>query len=142
MIGENIVRQAATRKGHQGSTFELYAWFLMRVSGAVLLFIVTFHLMYMHFLINGGVFGGGGVATIEHATIVGRWMDPAWGTAWRTFDLILLIFAFTHGTNGMRYIIEDYVHDNGQRTIIKTALYFVYFILMLMGAYIIISFNG
>ncbi len=140
MVGESIVRQAAARKNYQGSTFELYAWFFMRVSGAILLFIVTFHLMYMHFIINGGVFGGGGVASIDHATIKGRWTDPMWGSAWRSFDLMLLLFAMTHGTNGMRYILEDYVQHDGWRTIIKTAFYLASFILLVMGAYIIFAF--
>jgi len=137
MVGEAIVRQAAARKNYQGSLFELYAWFFMRVSGTVLLMIVTFHLMYMHLFINNG----GGVATIEHATIVGRWTDPVWGTAWRTFDLLLLMFALSHGTNGVRYVLEDYVYSNGWRVAIKAMLYVASFILMLMGAYIIFSFK-
>jgi succinate dehydrogenase / fumarate reductase membrane anchor subunit len=133
MIGETIVRQAAVRKGRQGSLFELYSWFFMRVSGAILMVIVVFHLMYMHF------FTPGGVTNIDYNVIVGRWTGPA-GTFWRTFDFMLLAFAFTHGSNGLRFIIEDYIHHNGWRALVKTLLYLVYFALIVMGAYIIFSF--
>jgi succinate dehydrogenase / fumarate reductase membrane anchor subunit len=136
MVGETIVRRAAVRKGRQGSLYELYAWFFMRVSGVLLMAVIAAHLAYMHFVINNG----GGVATIDHATIVGRWTGP-WGTAWRTFDLILLLFSFSHGTNGVRYVLEDYVHSNELRTILKTLLYVVFFVLLVMGSYIIFSFK-
>jgi succinate dehydrogenase / fumarate reductase membrane anchor subunit len=135
MIGETIVRQAAARKGREGSLFELYSWFFMRVSGTLLLVIVVFHLLYMHFIIPGGV------AKTTFETIVGRWLGP-WGAFWRTFDLLLLAFAFTHGTNGIRFILEDYIHHDGWRTFIKTLLYLLYIVLIILGAYIIFSFKG
>ena len=116
MIGENIVRQAAVRRGRQGSMFELYTWFFMRVSGAIMMVIVTYDV------------------------IVGRWTGPA-GPFWRTFDLLLLLFAFTHGTNGIRYAIDDYIHNNGWRALVKTLLYLVFFVLLVLGAYIIFSFR-
>ncbi len=134
MIGETIVRQAAARKSYKGNIFELYAWFFMRVSGTILMLIVLTHLMYQHF-------GNPGVAGIKWDTIIGRWTDPNFGTAWRLFDLILLVFAFTHGTNGVRYVIEDYVHHDGWRTLLKTLLYLTYFILLMAGSYIIFSFK-
>lgn len=134
MIGENIVRQAAFRKGRQGSLFELYTWFFMRVSGAIMMVTVVFHLMYMHFIIPGGV------ANITYDVIVQRWTGAA-GPFWRTFDLLLLLFAFTHGTNGIRYIVEDYIHNDGWRTLVKTLLYLVFLVLLVLGAYIIFSFR-
>jgi len=133
MIGEQIVRQAASRKGRQGSMFELYSWFFMRVSGVLLMVIVVFHLLYMHFFVPGGVAG------IDYDVVVSRWTGPA-GTFWRFFDLMLLAFAFTHGSNGFRFVIDDYIHHDGWRTVVKTLLYLVYFALLLMGAYIIFSF--
>lgn len=132
MIGEATIRRAAVRRGRQGSLFELYSWFFMRVSGAILLIIAVFHLMYMHFVV--------GVTQIDYNVVVGRWVGPA-GLFWRTFDLLLLTFAFTHGSNGIRFIIEDYVHHQGWRTFVKTLLYLLYFVLIVMGAYIIFSFQ-
>jgi succinate dehydrogenase / fumarate reductase, membrane anchor subunit len=132
MIGEATVRRMASAHSKQGSTFELYSWFFMRVSGAILLFIAVFHLFYMHFVVD--------VTKIQYNVIVDRWLGPA-GTFWRTFDAMLLVFGFTHGTNGVRFVIEDYVHSDGWRATIKTLLYLAYFVVAFLGAYIIFAFK-
>jgi succinate dehydrogenase / fumarate reductase, membrane anchor subunit len=125
-------RSAVSRR-ERSSNFELFAWFFMRVSGIILLFIALFHLYYMHFVVD--------VATINFMTIAERWHGPN-GVAWRTFDFALLFFSFTHGTNGVRYVIEDYLHHDGMRVAAKTGLYLLYFLLMAMGTYVIIAFDS
>ncbi len=124
-------RTAAGRM-ERSSNFELFAWFFMRVSGIFLLFIALFHIFYMHFVVD--------VATITWAVIAERWNGSS-GILWRTFDLSLLLFAFTHGTNGVRYVIEDYVNNNAMRVAAKTGLALLYVALIAMGAYVIFSFN-
>ncbi len=114
----------------RSSNFELFAWFFMRVSGLILLFIALFHLYYMHFVVD--------VATIDFDTIARRWENAGW----RTFDLALLFFSFTHGTNGVRYVLEDYISHNGLRVAAKTGLYIVYFLLLAMGTYVIVAFDS
>lgn len=122
--------RSATGRMERSSNFELFAWFFMRVSGIILLFIALFHLFYMHFVVD--------VETITFATIAERWQQPAW----RMFDLALLFFSFTHGTNGVRYVLEDYINHDGFRVAAKTGLYLLYFILMAMGTYVIIAFDS
>jgi len=117
-----------------GSTFELMSWFYMRVSGLLLALMVTFHLLWMHYAV--------GLDNINFEVIAGRWTDPQWGTAWRTFDLFLLLFALSHGMNGVRFVIEDYVHHPGWRVAVKTILALLLFALLVMGAYVIFTFNG
>ncbi len=123
----------AARTAHQAErsgNFELWAWFFMRVSGVILLLMVLFHLFWMHFVI--------GVENINFAVVAERWENPLW----RIYDLFLLIFAWTHGANGMRYIIEDYVHAPGWRVTLKTVLLLLYFALISMGAYVIFTFRA
>ncbi|MFQ5578885.1 MAG: succinate dehydrogenase, hydrophobic membrane anchor protein, partial [Anaerolineae bacterium] len=72
--------------------------------------------------------------------IAQRWTDPQWGTAWRTFDLFLLLFAMTHGTNGLRFVAEDYIHHPGWRVVAKTVIGLLLFSLVVMGAYVIFTF--
>ena len=115
-----------------GRGFEFYAWFFMRVSGVLLLFLAVFHLMYMHMVIR--------VDNITFDTIVGRWTGQ-FGTFWRLYDLFLLIFAMTHGFNGSRYIIDDYIRWPGVRIAFKTVSAVIAFILWVMGAYIIFTFR-
>jgi succinate dehydrogenase / fumarate reductase membrane anchor subunit len=89
----------------------------------------------MHFIVPGGV------ANIDQAMVVARWTDPAWGLFWRTFDLLLLAFASTHGANGLRRVIQDYIHNRGWRIASTTLLSLVWFTLMAMGVIIIFSFK-
>jgi succinate dehydrogenase / fumarate reductase membrane anchor subunit len=107
---------------------ELYAWFFMRVSGLVLLLIAVFHLLYMHLVIK--------VDNMTFDVIAERWQNPFW----RIFDLSLLVFAMAHGMNGLRTVIDDYVHRPAANTTIKWLAYVVAAILVLMGAQIIFTF--
>lgn len=112
-----------------GSGFEPRAWFFMRLSGVVLLGLAVFHLYWMHFAI--------GVDNIDFQTVVGRWSNPLW----RIYDFALLVFALSHGFNGLRYAIEDYVRRPGRRRMVKSIAYVAGFLLISAGAYIIFTFD-
>lgn len=111
------------------SNFELYAWFFMRISGIILLTVAVFHLLYMHVAI--------GVENIDFETIASRWESPFW----RLFDFILLTFALSHGINGTRQVLDDYVQARGWRVVARTTVFMVGFIVAVMGAYVIFTFQ-
>lgn len=125
--------RSATGRMERSSNFELFAWFFMRVSGLILLFIALFHLYYMHFVVD--------VASITFTVIAERWNGPQ-GVLWRTFDLALLVFSFTHGTNGVRYVLEDYIKHDGMRVAAKTGLAILYVALLAMGTWVIFDFDA
>ncbi|RME99907.1 MAG: hypothetical protein D6768_14090, partial [Chloroflexi bacterium] len=75
------------------SSIEQTAWLFMRLSGVLLLFMAVGHLMYMYFIIPGGV------SAITYQVILDRWTDPVWGFAARLFDLLLLLLGLAHGGN-------------------------------------------
>jgi succinate dehydrogenase / fumarate reductase membrane anchor subunit len=114
---------------------QTFAWYFMRVSGAILLAIAVFHLIYMHFIIPGGV------TAINYEVIAARWTDPAWGFFWRFFDLMLLAFGLTHGGNGMRQVVEDYIKKEGQRRFVTGMLYLICILAVVLGGWVIFSFN-
>lgn len=136
MPRENSGRRSAARRTHRHSPFERSAWLFMRLSGAVLLIMVLYHLMYMHFLVPGGV------TALEYTVIAARWTDPTWGVYWRTFDLLLLILGVTHSANGLRYVLDDYVYHSGARRAAKLALYLVAIFLAIAGTIIIFNFRS
>lgn len=127
-----MTRYARTPKP-SGSSFELISWFYMRVSGTLLSMMIIFHLIWMHYVI--------GLNNIDFDVIAGRWTGPG-GIWWRMFDLTLLTLASLHGMNGTRFAIEDYIHNRAWRVFAKTALYFVLFLMLLSGAYVILTFQG
>lgn len=126
----NLNRAFTHRRGRvPRGNFELYSWLFMRVSGLLLLVIAVFHLFYMHFVI--------GVDNIDFMVVAERWTNPLW----KVFDFFLLLFALTHGMNGLRYIVDDYVHRPGWVVGIKSLLFLVYVALLGIGAYIILTFS-
>ncbi|RME46919.1 MAG: succinate dehydrogenase [Chloroflexi bacterium] len=110
-------------------TLEVYSWFFMRVSGVVLLLVAVFHLLWMHLVI--------GVDNINFDVVALRWQNPLW----RVFDMSLLIFALTHGTNGTRWVLKDYIRSPGWQIAVKWFVYVVAVVVGAMGAYVIFSFQ-
>jgi succinate dehydrogenase / fumarate reductase, membrane anchor subunit len=113
------------------SSFEVWSWFFMRISGVVLLFLVLIHLYVMHII-------GSGVERVDFAFVSARWST----VGWKTFDWVMLFLALLHGTNGIRIIVEDYVRAPAVRTTVKAVLYTVAFGLMIMGTAVLVTFNA
>ena len=112
--------------------YDALAWVFMRVSGLALIFLALFHFFWMHFTI--------GVENITFDTIVGRWTGPH-ALLWRVYDMFLLTFAFTHGINGARQVVEDYVLGKLGRTVIIGGLWLIWIVLISLGAWIIFTFR-
>jgi succinate dehydrogenase / fumarate reductase membrane anchor subunit len=112
------------------SSFEVWSWFFMRLSGIVLLFLVLIHLFVMHIVDEG-------VERVNFAFVAERWDN----VGWKTFDWMMLFLSLLHGTNGLRIIIEDYVQSSAWRISIKGVLYVATAILMVMGTAVIVTFD-
>ncbi|MGH3118989.1 MAG: succinate dehydrogenase hydrophobic membrane anchor subunit [Gaiellales bacterium] len=113
------------------SSFEVWSWFFMRLSGLVLIFLVLIHLFIMHVVDSG-------VERVDFAFLSERWDN----VGWKTFDWAMLVLALLHGANGLRIVIEDYVHSGGARATAKSVLYVLTVILMIMGTAVIVTFDG
>lgn len=124
-------RPQAFQADHRPSSFEVWSWFFMRISGVVLLFLVLIHLYIMHIV-------GSGVERVDFEFVSQRWSN----VGWKTFDWLMLFLALLHGANGLRVVIEDYIGSPGVRTAVKSVLYTVTFILMIMGTAVIVTFNA
>jgi len=112
---------------------ELNIWLFMRISGLALVILALAHFFMMHFIY--------GVENMDFNFIIDRWMDPHLGLFWRVFDLALLFFALLHGMFGLRYSIEDYIHNHALKMIVTGLAVLVEIALLVMGAYVIFTFN-
>lgn len=108
--------------------FELYAWFFMRVSGVLLLFLALGHLVIMHLINN--------VDNIDYAFVVQRWGTPFW----RSYDLVMLSLALLHGMNGARTLADDYL-KGGKRALAMAALFTLTLVFLAVGALVIFTFQ-
>jgi len=111
------------------SNLELYSWFFMRISAVGLVLLAGFHLFYMHIVI--------GVDNVSFKLIAMRWESPFW----RIFDLFLLLLGWLHCTNGVRIVLDDYVHHPGWRVLTKTLLYILVLVVLVLGAYVVLTFR-
>ncbi|HEV2756196.1 MAG TPA: succinate dehydrogenase hydrophobic membrane anchor subunit [Actinomycetota bacterium] len=112
------------------TSFEVWSWFFMRLSGIVLLFLVLIHLFVMHVVDSG-------VERVNFAFVATRWDN----VGWKTFDWLMLFLSLLHGANGARIVIEDYVHNSAWRVTVKSLLYASTAVLMVMGTAVIVTFD-
>ncbi|HEY8202325.1 MAG TPA: succinate dehydrogenase [Actinomycetota bacterium] len=108
----------------------MWSWLFMRISGVLLVLLVLGHLAIMHVL-------GGGVERVNFDFVAARWH----GMFWRTYDWLLLMLAIVHGANGARVVIDDYVHRDGWRALLKTTLLVATFVFLVLGTFVIVTFN-
>ena len=112
------------------TSFEVWSWFFMRLSGIVLLFLVLIHLFVMHIVDSG-------VERVNFAFVAERWDN----VGWKTFDWMMLFLSLLHGANGLRIVIEDYVQNSAWRVSVKALIYTTTAILMVMGTAVIVTFS-
>ena len=112
-----------------GSSLELWSWYFFRVSGVLLLFLAYGHFAIMHVIYS--------VDVIDYNFVAGRWAS----VFWRTYDWFLLVLALAHGMNGMRVIVDDYVHPRGWRLVAQSTLWVVFLFLLGLGSMVIFTFT-
>jgi succinate dehydrogenase / fumarate reductase membrane anchor subunit len=69
----------------------------MRYSGLLLIPLAWGHVLIQDVLV--------GVHRIDLDYVAMRWAM----LGWRVFDFLLLAFAFAHGMNGLRQVLNDYI---------------------------------
>lgn len=111
------------------SNFERRAFLFMRLSGVLLLLLAVGHMLLQHVLRD--------VHSLTLQTVQDIWRS--WG--WRAYDLLLLIFAITHGFNGLRQVLEDYIHNPRTVKLTQRILVVVIIVTIIWSAIAIFSFN-
>jgi succinate dehydrogenase / fumarate reductase membrane anchor subunit len=114
--------------------FELAAWFFMRVSGLLLVFLAVGHLLIMHVFNN--------IENVNYAFVARRWTDPKLGAIWRLWDLALISLAVIHGANGLRQVLDEYIARPGRKVLSHTLIWTSAAALIGIGTYAIVMFQA
>jgi succinate dehydrogenase / fumarate reductase membrane anchor subunit len=102
----------------RGSDFEYYMWLFTRLSGVLMLLMGAFAIVYSNLV--------GGRTLMDMPTQY-RWgffpiywhvqdsdipdVFPDWSNSfWQVYGILLFLVAAMHGFNGLRVVVEDYVH--------------------------------
>lgn len=118
-----------TRHIKRQTSFERRAFLFMRLSGILLLLLAVGHMLLQHVLRD--------VHNLTLQTVQEIWRS--WG--WRAYDLLLLIFAIAHGFNGLRQVLEDYIHNPRHVKTVQRVLAVVIILTIIWSAVAIFSFN-
>jgi len=128
-----------------GLSLEYVMWIFIRISG---LFMILFMLIGIAgaFWMQARIY----FLTGEYVNIgtLARWAffpisthvsasvpDAAqWSHAWwQIMQYLMLFFAITHGLNGVRQVIEDYVGNTWARTLLRAVLFLAWMFFLLVG---------
>jgi succinate dehydrogenase / fumarate reductase membrane anchor subunit len=107
--------------------FETIAWLAMRYSGLLLIPLVWIHVLIQDVLV--------GVHAIDLDYVAMRWAT----LGWRIYDIALLAFTFAHGMNGLRNVLNDYVHGRRTRRALDILLLLGWLVISAIGAVAIIG---
>lgn len=127
---QRVSRPVGAGRDRPTGGFELWAWLFMRVSGLLLLVLAVGHVLIMHVVDEG-------VGRVDFGFVATRWQYPFW----RTWDWAMLVLALTHGINGLRTIILDYVRPPGIRLAANMLFYVIGFMLFVLGTVVVFTFD-
>ncbi len=126
-------------------SFEYIMWFFTRVSG-----------LTMYLLALSGVVGAfilGARTQVDLQTLL-RWMffpnrfhvepyldDAAfWVTAWwQIMQILIVFFAVSHGFNGLRVVIEDYVGRSFWRPLLRSVVFLLWLAMLVIAVFVILQ---
>lgn len=106
---------------------DITAWKWMRYSGILLI-----PLAWIHVALNDVIVG---VHAIDINYVQQRWAL----LGWRVYDFALLAFAFAHGVNGLRQVLNDYIRSDANRSRMAWILLVFWFVISVIGAVAIIG---
>ncbi len=109
---------------------EVWSWYFMRISGLVLLFLALTHFAITHIIYD--------VTETDAEFVTNRWDNPLW----RVYDWLLLALGLLHGSNGLRFIMDDYIRSPGKRLATKAVVYALIGALFAYGTATILLFDA
>lgn len=134
-----------------GFNLDYFMWIFVRISG---LFLILFGFIGLigAFMMEARIFFRTGefvdIGTLARWTffpisthVVSAGVEPlVWGGRWwQIMQYLILFFGVSHGINGIRQVIEDYIGSSWLRTLIRAALFTLFIVLMIVGWNLVIE---
>lgn len=121
----------ARSSGRRGINLEKAGWIFMRVSGVLLIVLIFGHLFY------NLIWTEGGIQAIDFGFVGGKLAQPFW----QWYDVVMLWLALIHGSNGVRTVVNDYVHNRTLRGVLGWAIVIAAVVLIVLGTLITFTFD-
>ena len=140
---------ASVARGRSGSKFETTLWFFTRVTGILFLFMGALSLVYAN--LTGG-YGNMDVGAqmrwaffpisfhVESSAVE---VTPNFSNPfWQAYSFLLVAFAATHGFNGLRVILTDYIRRPLLLAWVKGLLLLLWLLVLVAAAFLVFVFTG
>lgn len=130
-----------------GFSFEYVMWVFTRISGIALITLAIIGVV--------GAFWMGARTQMDLGTLM-RWtffpnpnhvvnsnipdLALGWATAyWQIMQMLIVLFAVTHGMNGLRVVIEDYTRSTWLRPLMRGLILFLWVFMLIVAVYVILA---
>lgn len=131
---------------HPGWNLEYMMWLFTRISGLAFFLLAIIGML--------GALYMGARLQMNVGTLV-RWtffpnpnhvldsnipnIDPWANALWQIFQISILFFGGTHGLNGLRVVLEDYVHHPSLQLLIRFIIFLLWIFLLLLSIYVVLA---
>jgi succinate dehydrogenase / fumarate reductase membrane anchor subunit len=130
-----------------GLSFEYTTWIFTRVSGASLILLAVVGMV--------GAFSLGARSQLDLPTLM-RWtffpnsnhvinsnisdVNLGWANGfWQSMQLLIVFFGATHGFNGLRVVIEDFLDHSFLRSFLRGLILLLWMLTLLVAIYVILG---
>lgn len=134
---------ARVARSRLGSKFETFMWFFTRVSAILFLLMGAFNLVYANLTRSTGTLDVGAQMRWAFFPIsfhvsssnvdVVNFSNPFW----QVWSFLLFVIAATHGYNGIRVILTDYIRRPLLLAWVKALLFAIWAFLLGAGIYLV-----
>ena len=129
-----------------GLSFEYVMWIFTRISGLTLVLLSTIGVI--------SAFALGARTQVDLPTLM-RWtffpnpnhvinsnipdVTLGWANAfWQVMQILFVFFAVTHGFNGLRVVIEDYIRQSIARPFVRGFIFLLWIFVLVIAVYVVL----
>jgi succinate dehydrogenase hydrophobic anchor subunit len=66
-------------------------------------------------------------------------IDPWANGLWQIFQILILFLAGTHGLNGLRVVLEDYIKPQGLQLMIRFLIFILWIFMLMVAVYVVMA---
>jgi len=130
-----------------GFSFEYFMWLFTRISGVTILLLALLG-MFVAFWMGARTQLGLDVLMrwtffpnpnhVVHSSIAD--LVPKWSNAyWQIMQMLIVFFGTTHGMNGLRVVIEDYLGYSWVRLFLRGLIFLLWIFILIVSVYVILA---
>ena len=66
-------------------------------------------------------------------------IDPWANALWQIFQISILFFGGTHGLNGLRVVLEDYIQRPGLQLLVRFVIFLLWIMMLMLSIYVVLA---